>query len=127
MHAQDPRPRSSNPPKYSRMKANILFRSAGLYGTQKDEHSHCNFAKMKMCGVHSSNCPDDSFTATFFFLWLPNNCESNKSLFIILGNSDVRPDPELGSRPIQLENIKKKAAQFTLQAREMFNSIVHPF
>lgn len=127
MHAQAPRPRSSNPPKYSRMKANIMFRSAGLYWTQKDEHGHCNVAKT--CGFHSSNCPDHSFIVTFFFflhLWLPNNYESNKRLFITLGNSNVRPDPQLGSHPIQLEHInEKKAAQFTLQAREMFNSIVH--
>lgn len=46
----------------------------------------------------------------FLLLWPPHNCESNKRLFIILGNSDskLRPDPELGSHPIQLEHIKKK-------------------
>lgn len=32
----------------------------------------------------------------------------NKSLFITLGNSNVRPDSELGSHPIQLEHINEK-------------------
>lgn len=59
---------------------------------------------------HSSNCPYHSLSITvFFFLPLSINCDSNKSLFITLGNSDVRPDPELGSQPIQLEHINEKS------------------
>lgn len=58
---------------------------------------------------HSSNCPYHSLSITVFFLPLFINCDSNKSLFIIPGNSDVRPDPELGSNPIQLEHINEKS------------------
>lgn len=46
---------------------------------------------------------------SFFSLPLSINCDPNKSLFITPGNSDVRPDPELGSRPIQLEHINEKS------------------
>lgn len=58
---------------------------------------------------HSSNCPYHSFSITVFSLPLSINCDSNKSLFITLGNSDVRPDPELGNYPIQLEQINEKS------------------
>lgn len=59
--------------------------------------------------VHSSNCPYHSLSITVFSLPLSINCDSNKSLFITPGNSDVRPDPELGSKPIQLEHINEKS------------------
>lgn len=45
----------------------------------------------------------------FFLLSLSINCDSNKSVFISLGNSDVRPDPEFGNHPIQLEHINEKS------------------
>lgn len=58
---------------------------------------------------HSCNCPYHSLSITAFSLPLSINCDSNKSLFITPGNSDVRPDPELGSHPIQLEHINEKS------------------
>lgn len=58
---------------------------------------------------HSSNCPYHSLSIAVFSLPLSINCDSNKSLFITPGNSDVRPDPELGSLPIQLEHINEKS------------------
>lgn len=58
---------------------------------------------------HSSNCPYHSLSITVFFLPLSVHCDSNKSLFITPGNFDVRPDPQLGSHPIQLEHINEKS------------------
>lgn len=65
---------------------------------------------------HSSNCPYQSPSITVFSLPLSIKCDSNKSLFITPGNSDVRPDPKLGSRPIQLEHINEKSC--TIQPDE---------
>lgn len=45
----------------------------------------------------------------FFLLSLSINYDSNQSLFLSLGNPDVRPDPEFGSHPIQLEHINEKS------------------
>lgn len=45
----------------------------------------------------------------FFSLPLSINCDPNKSLFITLGNFDVRPVSKLGSHPIQLEHINEKS------------------
>lgn len=43
--------------------------------------------------LHSSNCPYHSQYHSFFSLLLFISCDSNKSLSIASGNSDVRPDP----------------------------------
>lgn len=59
---------------------------------------------------HPSNCPYHSPSITDFS---PSHCLltviQTKVSFITLGNSDVRPDPELGSHPIQLEHINEKS------------------
>lgn len=59
---------------------------------------------------HSSNCPYHSPSITDFS---PFQCLltviQTKVSFITLRNSDVRPDPELGSHPIQLEHINEKS------------------
>lgn len=66
----------------------------------------------------SRSAPRENFTPFIAYVNLlvsqipfsdcPVKATETKSPFITLGNSDVRPDSELGSHPIQLERINEK-------------------
>lgn len=100
-----------------------LHASRSMFHTQNNLNLECVFVNTGLfVGVKviytSRSAPWGNFTPFIAYVTLlvslipfsdcPVKATETKSPFITLGNSDVRPDSELGSHPIQLEHINEK-------------------